>query len=275
VPANWVLFDGTGFILRNAGQRLTDFTGTRPLTWGGSLALCQHIGAGIGADCNGVPTNAVRYDTPTFAGFSASASWGEDDFWDVAARYAGELGGFKLAVAAAYSEQTEGANAFGGKDSGYVQVGAYLQHLPTGLFVYGAYGEEFNYNNANRIVSTDGLSSGPVPEGNHWYVKAGLRQRWTPLGHTVLYGEYGQHNDMYDGDLNDLANGFAAGTNLTSDSELERWGLGVVQEIDSAAMSIWLKYRNHSGEISGNSATGTKISLDEVHFVGFGALINF
>ncbi|MEW5964339.1 MAG: porin [Pseudomonadota bacterium] len=275
VPANWVLFDGAGFILRNAGQRLTDFTGTRELTWGGSLALCQHIDAGIGADCNGVPLNAVRYDTPTFAGFSASASWGEDDFWDVAARYAGEFGGFKLAVAAAYSEQTEGANAFGGKDSGYVQVGAYLQHLPTGLFVYGAYGEEFNYNSANRIVSTDGLSSGPVPEGNHWYVKAGLRQRWTPLGHTVLYGEYGQHNDMYDGDLNDLANGFAVGTNLTSDSELERWGLGVVQEIDSAAMSIWLKYRNHSGEISGNSVTGTKISVDEAHFVGFGALINF
>ena len=33
-------------------------------------------------------------------------------------------------------------------------------------------------------------------EPDHWYVKAGLRERWTSLGHTVLYGFYGQRNDM-------------------------------------------------------------------------------
>ncbi len=33
------------------------------------------------------------------------------------------------------------------------------------------------------------------PEGNQWYVKAGIRQRWLPLGHTIFYGEYGQNND--------------------------------------------------------------------------------
>ena len=27
-------------------------------------------------------------------------------------------------------------------------------------------------------------------DNRFWYVKAGLRERWTPLGHTVLYGEY-------------------------------------------------------------------------------------
>jgi len=275
VPANWVLFDGAGMILRSGGVRLTDFTGTRALTWGGSLGLCTHINEGIGADCNGVPLNAVRYDTPTFAGFSLSASWGEDDFWDVAARYAGEFAGFRLAVASAYSQQTEGDVAFGGKDSGYFQIGAYIQHLPTGLFLYGAYGAEYNDNSADQIVSTDGLTFGPIPDGSHWYVKAGLRQRWSPLGHTVLYGEYGQHDDMYDGDLNDLANGFFAGTGFTSDSELRRWGVGIVQEIDSAAMSLWIKYRNHSGEITGNSASGIHVEIDDIHFVGAGALINF
>ena len=276
VPANWVVFDGPGFILRSGGVRLTDATGARALTWGGSMALCQHSGLGIGADCNGVPTNAVRYDTPTFAGFSLSGSWGEDDFWDVAARYAGELGGFRLAIAAAYSERYEGTyGGFGGRNNGYVQVGAYLQHLPTGLFAYGAYGQEFNDNPIATIVSTDGFTSGPVPEGNHWYVKAGLRQRWTPLGHTVLYGEYSQYDDMYDADLNDLANNFFAGTGFTSDSEFRRWGLGIVQEIDSAAMSLWIKYRNHDGEITGKSASGIRVDLDEVHFVGAGALINF
>ncbi len=29
-----------------------------------------------------------------------------------------------------------------------------------------------------------------VRTSRRWYFKAGLRERWTPLGHTVLYGEY-------------------------------------------------------------------------------------
>ena len=49
----------------------------------------------------------VRYNSPTFGGFSVGASWGEDDMWDVAARYAGEFNGFKLAAAAAYSVSTD------------------------------------------------------------------------------------------------------------------------------------------------------------------------
>ena len=61
------------------------------------------MGGAVG-DCNGLTENVIRYDSPTFRGFSVSASWGEDDMWDVAARYSGEFNGFKLAVAAAYNE---------------------------------------------------------------------------------------------------------------------------------------------------------------------------
>ena len=35
--------------------------------------------------------NMVRYDTPTVGGFQGTAAWGEDDRWDVALRYAGEI----------------------------------------------------------------------------------------------------------------------------------------------------------------------------------------
>jgi hypothetical protein len=45
--------------------------------------------------------NAISYRTPTFGGFSIGATWGENDIWDVAARYAGEFSGFRLAAAAA------------------------------------------------------------------------------------------------------------------------------------------------------------------------------
>ena len=47
--------------------------------------------------------NVVKYDSPEFGGFVGSAAWGEDDFWDVALRYAGEHGGFKFAGGIGYA----------------------------------------------------------------------------------------------------------------------------------------------------------------------------
>lgn len=40
----------------------------------------------------------VMYSTPSLAGFKLSAAAGSDEFYDVALRYAGEFGGFKLAA---------------------------------------------------------------------------------------------------------------------------------------------------------------------------------
>ena len=48
------------------------------------------------------------------------------------------------------------------------------------MFLYGAYG---------RLESNVGATDGDELN-RFYYVKAGLRERWTPLGHTVLYGEY-------------------------------------------------------------------------------------
>ncbi|MEQ1577904.1 MAG: porin, partial [Hyphomicrobium sp.] len=217
-------------------------------------------------DCNGVPLNAVRYDSPTFGGFSVSASWGEDDFWDVAARYAGEAGGFKLAVAAAYSSNVD-ENVLGGvvaRDSQYFQVGAYVQHVPTGLFLYGAYGDESS-DNVDGGTATRAAFGAFSVDSDHYYIKAGIRQRLSSLGHTVFYGEYADHNDMGSIDL------IAAGaTNV----ELQRWGLGIVQEVDAAAMSIWLKYRNMDASADAPAAAGLN-DLQDIDFVGMGALINF
>jgi hypothetical protein len=54
-------------------------------------------------------------------------------------------------------------------------------------------------------------------------------------------------------------------------SELERFGLGAVQEIDAAAMSVWIKYREQKADIAGITA----IDLDGFRYVSAGALINF
>ena len=248
LSANWVSYDFNSFFIRNSGSgNLTN------ITFGGA-------GGCVLGDCNGKPENSIRYDSPTFAGFSLSASWGDDDFWDVAARYSGEFNGIKLAAAAAYSETSSGSgvSTLQAPDTEYFQVGVYVQHVPTGLFVLG------NYGQLNGAVETE-----------TWYVKAGLRTRWNALGHTVFYGEYlNAQNDtgiaaaVVDAD-NPLPVGVVENV-ATTGSEVDVWGLGVVQEIDAAAMSVWLKYRNADASLE-----GTGISTDDFQYVGVGAIINF
>jgi hypothetical protein len=209
-----------------------------------------------------------------------SASWGEDDMWDVAARYAGEHHGFKIAVAAAYAESTdentvgiENAGDFppaGHRDASYFQIGAYVQHVATGLFLYGAYGtEEVDHNFIDPLGDGAGGENFGVIDPEHWYLKAGIRTKCTPLGATVFYGEYAEYQDQLSATMVDALNITGAGG-----SELQLWGLGVVQEIDAAAMSIWLHYRNIEGDVQGSDTFGN-VNFGDLDLLKFGALINF
>ncbi len=249
VPANWVAFDVNSFGIRTK-------TGALFGHWGGDY--CQSAGGAWG-DCFGVPRNVVRYDSPTFGGFSVSASWGEDDIWAITTRYAGEWHDFKVAAVASYAESTdEGLNGFTGgfvnnATQQYFQTAAYVEHTPTGLFMYGAYGHD----------TYDFSGSG---QSETYYLKGGIRQRWVPLGHTVLYGEY--ENIKGSGFFSQSEN---LGLEGATHDKTKVWGLGVVQEIDAAAMSIWLKYRHL--DYDDNNTAGQR--YDNFQYVGMGALINF
>ncbi|WP_072374946.1 hypothetical protein [Hyphomicrobium sp. NDB2Meth4] len=301
VPANWVMFDYNGFALRNSTSgALTQFN------WQQFGGFC-YGGGGAGGDCFGAPRDSVRYDSPTFAGFSFSAAWGEDDFWDVAARYSGEFNGFKLAAAAAYTQFSQDFFTEPGitntgvaiNDVGniaaivptsaqydnrwvdYFQLGAYVEHVPTGLWLYGAYGhiDPNGVTAATVITDADGNITNTFAgglnraSGDTYYIKGGLRERWTPLGHTVLYGEYEKFSNSNPDTFVDL--GISASTQL--------WGLGVVQEIDAAAMSLWLSYRHVSADISGVGCTNGNAALvglggcsvEDFDYIKGGALINF
>ncbi len=250
VPANWVAYDVNSFAIRGVGPAVDNES-----TWGNAQSCLGQGGAW--GDCNGLPQNSVRYDTPTFAGFSASASWGADDFWDVALRYAGEHHGFKLAVAGAYNETTDQVYNGGSNvpDQQYFQIGVYLQHVATGLFGlynFGTLDADF-VSGPNAGLSIDGIDT--------HYAKIGLRTKFNHLGATVFYGEYLNGQDGGDEGRAALA---GVGT------ELEVWGLGVVQEVDAAAMSVWVKYRNMSYE---DDLIGT--DYEDFNYVGVGGLINF
>jgi len=265
VPANYVLFDNNSFGIRNSSGALSG------LNWG-ALATCAttNARAGLAADCDGIPNNNIRYDTPVFGGFSASASWGENDIWGVTGRYAGEHSGFKFSTAIGYTESTDTlgqVGAFLGNTrwrAGALQIGAYLENVPTGLFVYGAYGRDFNGTaQSNGLTIAQGR-----PDGDNYYIKAGIRQKWSPLGHTVLFGEYGDNSDKMDISL------YTAGV---THSDMTQWGLGLVQEIDAAAMSMWFVYRNFSADatctVAANCASYQ--GLQDLSVFKAGALINF
>jgi hypothetical protein len=197
------------------------------------------------------------------AGFSVSASWGEDDFWEMAGRYAGEVGGFKLAFGAGYSEMhdenTSGAAVSPEKNSQFFQIGGYAQHLATGLFVHAAYGHEDN----NDTLLTNGFRA---EDGEHWYVKAGIRKKWTALGATIVYGDYAQYIDQL---------GPAALALGATSSTLDRFGGGIAQEIDAAAMTLYVKYQHYEADLSGASLQASATDLDDADFISAGGLINF
>lgn len=249
--ANYVLFDANAFFLRQDRTLLR-------LRWG-DFAYCYSQQRPWGGDCDGIVMDGARYDSPIFGGFSFSASYGMDDDVEAALRYQGELAGFKLAAAAGYSSNTD-VNTQPppislGKDADYFQAGAYVQHLVTGLFVHGAYGTEDN--NGTTIFS--GLTE---PDSHHWYLKGGIRRQWNTYGHTVLYGEYADYFDQ----MSPLALNAGA-----TDSEFSRWGFGAAQEIDAAAMTLWIKYRQQRVSIDG-AGLG---DIDDFRYVSAGGLINF
>ena len=173
---------------------------------------------------------------------------------------------------------------FNNDQAGYWQSGFYIEHVATGLWFLANYGEEF--------VN----SSGPYKDRpDHWYLKAGLRERWHPLGHSVVYGFYGQRDNMFDsgavsGNTGMFNDDCDDGDCTVFKSRTEEWGGGFVQEIDAAAMSVWIQAEQFSATATACSegiANGTciteaggeggtvKSDLKDMTVVKFGGLINF
>ncbi len=214
--------------------------------------------------------NAISYTTPTLAGFSLQAAWGEQDavddgMWDVAVRYAGEFSGFRIAAAASYgknagstSDYEDAPIANGSTEAEKWQGSASVLHVASGLYLTGAY-----VNQSFDVA---------VSDTTYWYLQGGISQNWTGMGKTVLYGEYGRFDNGGVG-----VNPGAGGVTIDG-SEVTFWGLGVVQHIDAAAMELYLAYRRYDASI--NTASGTFDGLpdgdmDALSVITAGARIRF
>ena len=199
--------------------------------------------------------NAIRYDTPTIAGFKLSASWGEDDFWDVGVRYAQKFGDFSFKAAASYRELGGGGD-IRGQTRGFTQENHFLanagiKHMPTGLFIHGQYAA---YDYEDSATEADFDSEG-------YYIQAGIEQRFNSLGKTVLFGAY---TDIEDGHIR------AAFTEVSNggSSSAEKFEIGILQNIDAAAMQLYVVYGHNEFEING-------VDQKDIDQVNFGGVIKF
>ena len=244
----------------------------------------------------------VRYDSPTFMGFSLAAAAGASYQWDAALTFKGEWNGIKLLAKAGYGSSNDPGTtpAFGttNSQSGTLCGGkqpdgaladeiaifdyhctwegaaATIMHAPTGLYVYGGWGRQ-HLDDFRPAVAGTGIA-GPitaVPEGDSstWFIQPGIEQKWFPIGKTTIFGEY-RHDDRRH--LN---------PGKTIEGNITFWQGGVVQNIEAAAMDLYVIYQHADGSVTGcslgNCPTGAGVNgvtnLDAFQEVIMGGLIQF
>ncbi len=256
---------------------------------GGGLALRRSsdaaaISVGWGdiySHFNGDTASVIRYDTPEIAGFTFSASWGEDDLWDVGVSYEGKAGNVAIAGAVAYTQNTDETGQFGdgGEPDFSIVVGSLaLLHEPSGFNALIAAGVQ-SFDNA--VVDADGATRG-VEDASFIYTKLGLITNLNSLGHTAFFAEYGYFQDFVSAGADaalvaELDGSGGAAVRITG-NEAQVWGAGVVQKIEAADMDIYLGYRYHEADFDLVDGAGTSVAttaLEEFHSLIVGSNINF
>ncbi len=249
--------------------------------------------------------NVVRYETPEFKGFSAVAAWGEDDFWDVGLKYAGEIGDFKLIGRVAYSETTEnpvtangntidtaclsngvvGGNVTKDADCNSIGGSISIMHTETGLYANFAAGQ-IQDDLIETSTGTNGfVGTGADDTSTFYAVQAGIERKWWDLGKTTIYGEYNNNDGGANGRrgiaANDDINPFFGTASRIFDTEVEMFGAGIAQGIDAAAMTLYLSYRHIEGDMTvkqnaAGAAGGLRsIDFDDLDIVMTGGIIKF
>jgi hypothetical protein len=250
---NLILIDLGNVVGTVASPDIGVYNGSFNVLSGGSMTpLVWNQGANGGVSFDTARRNHVLYETPSLAGFTAQIAAGENSFWDVALRYANEVGGFRIAGGLGYSVDEESPMILaGGSFGGFPAVkltdtkgSASVLHLNTGLFLTAAGG----------MRETDlGVAWATAKDSHFWHVIGGVKRNWSGLGATSVYAEYHEAKDML---------GFTAGPFSTS-STVNMLGFGIVQSIDSASMDLFLAYKQYSGDAKFSAGGG-----------GFGASAN-
>jgi hypothetical protein len=122
---------------------------------------------------------------------------------------------------------------------------------------------------ANNRRGTDPKTVvGTVDEDTTWFVQGGIEQKFIALGKTTVFGEF-RHDDAGSNPSKSAVSGGAA----IRESSIDFIGAGVIQNIDAAAMDLYLIYRHAEGDTT--DLKGVKTNLDDFDMVMGGGFIRF
>ncbi len=273
---------GGGFFLvgKNSLGAATDGTQWR--------RLIARIGSQPG---EGDRRNVILYESPEFAGFTASASWGGDDMWEAGLRFAKEFGHIEVEAGIAYQENTDNTDEsashgcpgrninISGSDSKCSGVGASISVLDKKSGLYG--------NLAGGMMKDDTVGylanfagTGVSNDYKFWAAEVGIQQKWNSLGKTTIFGQYYQYSGggmNQSVAANDPINSFGASSASIFSSDVDMWGLGVMQKIDAADMKLYALFRSFDFdmELARNGAVRESNALEGYQVLMTGAAINF
>ncbi|MCE8534648.1 porin [Ruegeria pomeroyi] len=162
----------------------------------------------------------IRYDTPSFSGFSLAVAAGEDilstsnsdEYYDVAVRYSNEFNGTRVRGAIGHN-QRERSGSSNVKDT----FGSLSVLFPSGFNVH------FSMGNRNG-------------GGDYAYGKLGYIGKWWSVGDTAIAVDYYNGSDFG-----------------TSGSDSGSYGIGVVQHFDDANVQAYASLRRYDYSEPGTS----------------------
>jgi hypothetical protein len=255
-----------GFFVRSGGSFVSAPGSSTNLRWSDVLRGFNNSTPGDDGR-----RNIVRYDSPTIAGFTYTATWGADDIFDTALIYKGGFGDFDVNARAGYGHSSDevstvchsGPTNFRA-DCEWWGVSGFVQHKPTGLFVFSGYGQQ----NDNTRAFDAGGESGLVDKTDEvWFVQGGIETKWNALGKTNLFAEY-RHDSP--------GSNVTSGTLRTQSADISVWTGGVAQYLDNAETMLYLFYQRADGNV-GVLDEGEVVDtrLDTLQQVVGGVKVNF
>lgn len=245
---------GNGFKLHNGGGAV----------WGNFLNCLTAPGlrgaSGIGLDCNGPYRQGLRYDLPAFGPLSVALGYANDDIYDIAAKYNGQLGRLTTLFHLGYAVN-QGVNpanvdtdlsrdldgdALYYTEAQNVQTQLGLMDPDTGLFASFAW----QYETARvldgfrtRLAQAEPGQAGKLSDKTTaWWAKAGVKRAFNRLGDTVISLQYGQYNDQY---------GPTQAAFGVTGSQFTRLGLSIDQYFGSRLI-LYGAYQNFSLDVQGS-----------------------
>jgi hypothetical protein len=255
----------------------------------------------------------VKYTSPFFlghtksSGFQFAADWGADDAWAVALRYAEEFQGIRVAAGIGYSDFSNPDRGFcsdannaapatapgvgpagSSIDCNSLQMSASILHVASGLFLSGGYGQ-LNNDNARAAAAIAAPAQTNINgKSDVWWIMGGWQARLNPLGSTIFYGQYVDLNTGVNvtnsvigtvAAADPLAAGTGLGTSIIRGASTQAWGLGISQNIDAAAMVLYMGFHNISTDLTlgsvANANRGRSNPVDDFQVFYTGATIKF